>query len=277
MSLTTEVYTTPDGLNLHVKYWTTDDPKAVILLSHGFAEHSGRYAHVADALTKAGYIVVAPDLRGHGQSDGEPRAYARHFSLFVDDFKGVWDQVTAAYPDRPVFALGHSMGGLVAVQFALRHQDRLRGLTVSGAALLPGEGIPKIALTAGKIIARIAPKMPLAALDASDVSRDPQVVDRYDSDPFNYRGKARAGIAAEMFASGEDALKRAGTLTLPVLIMHGAEDRLIPARASQLLYDGVSSKDKTLKIYPVLYHEIFNEPEKEMVFADLIAWLDAHV
>jgi alpha-beta hydrolase superfamily lysophospholipase len=175
-----------------------------------------------------------------------------------------------------MFVLGHSMGGLIAAQFALRYQDQMRGLVTSGAALLPGEDVPPLAVRAGKLLARIAPKMTLVALEATAVSRDPDVVAHYESDPLNYRGKIRAGIGGSMFINGEAVLKQAHTLTLPMLVMHGEADRLIPAQASRLLYERAGSEDKTLKIYPELYHEIFNEPEKAQVLADLVAWLDAH-
>ena len=276
MSHSTESFTTSDGLELHVNTWTVETPKAIVIIAHGLAEHSGRYAHVAATLNNAGYHVVAPDHRSHGNSPGQPRAYVKDTTVFVDDLKVLWDQVAGEYTGLPIFLTGHSLGGLIAAQFALRYQDQMRGLVTSGAGLLPGEDVPPFAVRVGKLLARIAPKMALVALDSAAVSRDPDVVARYNNDPLNYRGKIRAGIGGSLFINGEAVLQQAHTLTLPMLVMHGEADRLIPAQASRLLYERASSTDKTLKIYPELYHEIFNEPEQQQVFADLVAWLDAH-
>ena len=271
-----ESFTTSDGLKLQVNTWTVNNPKAIVFIAHGVAEHSGRYAHVAAALNHAGYQVVAPDHRSHGKSAGQPRAYVRDTTVFVDDLKALWDQVAEQYPGLPMFLVGHSMGGMIAAHFALRYQDRMRGLVTSGAGLLPGESIPWVVIMCARLIAWIAPKMPLAALDIRLISRDPAVVAQNERDPLVYHGKLRAGIGASLLANGAAALRQAHTLTLPMLVLHGEDDRLVPARASRLLYERAASTDKTLKIYPKLYHEIFNEPEKEQVLADLVAWLDAH-
>jgi acylglycerol lipase len=276
MPQTEDTLTTTDGQKLHINQWAIDAPKAVVIIAHGLAEHSGRYAYVAAQLNKAGYSVVAPDHRAHGKSDGEPRACVKDFTVFVDDLNLLWDKSAAEYPDTPMFLVGHSMGGLIATMFALRYQDKMRGLVTSGAGLMAGEGVPKIALLLGKIIAKIAPMLGIAQLESADVSRDPAVVADYDSDPLNYRGKVRAGFATDMLGNGEKVLRNAAKLKLPMLIMHGEGDRLVPPEASKLLYEGSSSDDKTVKIYPELYHEIFNEPEKDTVIADLVVWLDAH-
>lgn len=278
MTHTTETLTSADNIRLHVNHWATDAPKAVVVIAHGLAEHSGRYAYVAEKLNAAGYAVIAPDHRTHGKSGGEPRTFVTTMQPFVDDLNHVWEQTIARqYPDAPVFLVGHSMGGLIAVLFALQYPAKLRGLVTSGTAMLPGESIPGAVVALGKLMGKIAPKLPLAALDSADISRDPDIVARYDSDPLNYRGKVRAGIAGAMFTSGAWALRHAGELQLPLLVMHGESDKLIPNAASRQLYDAAGSADKTLVIYPELYHEIFNEPEKDQVLADLIQWLNKHV
>jgi acylglycerol lipase len=277
MSHTTEKITAADGLELFINTWKAAETKAVVVIAHGLAEHSGRYAHVAENLNAVGYSVVAPDHRGHGQSGGEPRTYVTDMDTYVDDLKLVWDWAVAQYAGLPVFLLGHSMGGLIAVRFALRYQAEMRGLVVSAPALLPGESIPKLVISLGKIIGKIVPKLPMVALDSADVSRDPMVVARYDSDPLNYRGKIRAGMAAAVFLAGEDALRRVDELRLPLLAMHGADDRLVPVEASRLLHDGAGSTDKALKVYAELYHEIFNEPEQDAVLADVVSWLDGQL
>lgn len=120
--------TTLDGLKLYVKEWPVENPKAAVVLVHGYGEHIGRYEYVAAALNRAGYTVSGADHRLHGRSEGFPRAYVTEIDQLVDDLKLVWDKAKAKHPDKPTFMLGHSMGGLVATCFALRHQDEMQGL-----------------------------------------------------------------------------------------------------------------------------------------------------
>lgn len=267
---------TSDGLTLHLRHWPHPTPKGVVVIVHGLGEHIARYEHVAATLNQAGYAAVGVDHRGHGRSGGDPRSYVANFDLYVDDLSLVWKETKNAYPDVPFFMLGHSMGAHIATRFALQNQAQLHGLAISGVAVLPGESIPKIAIQIGNWIGKLAPSLPLAALDSSAVSRDPAVVSAYQNDPLVYHGKLRAGMGLAMLSAGDDTLARASKLTLPLLVMHGESDQLVPKLASQKVYEAASSKDKTLKIYTGLYHEIMNEPEQAQVLGDIIAWLDAH-
>lgn len=275
MPHSTESLTTPDGVQLHVNVWHVDTPKAIVFIAHGLAEHSGRYAHVAAALNAAGYHVVAPDHRAHGNSPGQPRAYVKDTTVFVDDLKALWDHVGGQHPDLPKFLIGHSMGGYIATLFALRYQEEMQVLVTSGAGLMSA-AVPKILGWLLNLVALIIPKVPLIQLDGTAISRDPAVVARYDEDPLNYRGKIPAGTLASMWSNSAVAMKQVHTLKLPMLVMHGEADRLVPAKVSRLLFERAASTDKALKIFPELYHEIFNEPEQEQVIAEMIAWLDAH-
>jgi len=270
-------FETKDGIPLHVQHWTVPNPKGAAVLVHGLAEHSGRYEHVAAALNQAGYAAVTLDHRGHGKSGGNPRVYVTDVDIFVDDLKTLWDTTAAAYPDKPLFMLGHSMGGQVALRFALRYQTHMAGLVTSAVGVLPGESISPFIIAIGKQIARVAPMIKLTALESATISRDAAVVSAYNTDPLVYRDKVRAGMGKALLDGGKDALERAHTLTLPLLILHGGDDRLVPIAASQRLYHNAGSANKTLKIYPQLYHEILNEPEKAQILADVVAWMDAHV
>ena len=264
------------GLMLYWQAWLPEEtPKAVVVLAHGLAEHSGRYAHVAEHLVAHGYAVYALDHRGHGRSQGR-RSQVGRMDYLVDDLHRFAAQVRLDQPGKAYFLLGHSMGGGIALAYAVAYQDELRGLVLSGPAVL-FEAVSPPQAWAVKILSALTPGMPLVALDGTAVSRDPEVVRAYDGDPLNYRGKIPVRTVAEMTRSAEQLKAKLGSLRLPVLLLHGAEDRLVPAKASRLVHDRASSPDKTLRLYEGLYHEVFNEPERDRVLADLSGWLDRHL
>lgn len=270
-----QTLTLPDGLKLYARQWHLENPKAAIVIVHGLGEHIGRYQHVAEALNAAGYAVVGQDHRGHGKSEGQPRAYAAQLDLLVDDLEPLWNATEQEYKGKPLLMIGHSMGGLLATRFSLRHQEKMGGLITSGVGLLPGASIPKAAIMIGKWLGQIAPQLSLTSLDSKTVSRDPAVVSAYENDPLVFHGKLKAGFGLSLLRAGEDTLARAATLKLSMLIMHGEFDQLVNVEASHRLYAASGSADKTLKIYEGMYHEIFNEPEKASILVDVIRWLDS--
>lgn len=274
----TEYISASDGTKLYVQHWKPNRSpiKAVILLVHGIAEHLGRYKHVADLLVENGYAVSGMDLRGHGSSEGQPRVYVDDFHIFVEDVELLRQQLVGMMPKLPVFLLGHSMGGLISVLYALKYQQHLAGLVTSGAALSLGNAIPKAVIMVGKVLARVLPKIPVEKLDASTISKDQAVIQAYKADSLVYQGKVRARMGIGLIEAGEYALERVETLTLPLLIMHGAEDQATSPESSRLFYNRAGSSDKMLKLYDGLKHEIFNEPEQDMVLMDMLAWLDQH-
>lgn len=263
------------GVALAWQAWLPDDdPKAVVILSHGLAEHSGRYAHVAACLVRHGYGVYALDHRGHGRSQGR-RAQIDRMAYVVEDLHTFVGLVRSEQPAKPQFLLGHSVGGAVAVNYALEHPDELAGLVLSAPAVVI-ENAPAVQVRVGKILSAIAPGFPLLALDGTAVSRDTAVVHAYDTDPLNYRGKIPVRTLAELVDTAEQVPDRLGDLRLPILLLQGTADRLVPLSASRLVHDRVSSPDRTLRLYEGLYHEVFNEPERDQVLADLCDWLERH-
>lgn len=263
------------GVVLAWRAWLPDqDPKAVVILSHGLAEHSGRYAHVAACLVGHGYAVYALDHRGHGLSQGR-RAQIDRMTYVIDDLHALVGLVRSEQPARPLFLLGHSVGGAVAVNYALEHTDELAGLVLSAPAVVIENASP-VQVRVGKILSTLAPGFPLLALDGTAVSRDPAVVHAYDTDPLNYRGKIPVRTLAELVGAAEQLPDRLGALRLPILLLQGTADRLVPLSASRLVHDRVSSPDRTLRLYEGLYHEVFNEPERDQVLADLCDWLERH-
>jgi alpha-beta hydrolase superfamily lysophospholipase len=265
--------TTSDGLRLFHQAWTPDgDPATAVMLIHGLAEHSGRYAHVAATLVEAGCAVHALDLRGHGRSQGK-RSYVKSYDDFMGDLVVFRRHVESAHPGRPLIVLGHSMGGNLAVGHVLDHQDGVAGLALSGAALKIGDDFSAAQIKIFKVMARIAPGFRPQALSAAAISRDPAVVQAYLDDPLVYNGKIAAGLGAALFDAIERFPARYRELRMPVLIMHGTEDQLADIGGSRALEAGAVNADVTVHYYDGLYHEIFNEPEHAQVLGDLVAWI----
>lgn len=269
-----EQFVARDGRRLFARWWAPDGAaKATLVIVHGYAEHSGRYQHVAEYLTARGYAVEALDLRGHGRSDG-PRASVRSVDEYHDDVTVFLARVRKRRPDSPIFVLGHSMGGSIVVIAVIRDLLDVAGVILSGAGLRAKQETPRVVQQLVRLIAWLFPRLPLRKLAAADVSRDPEVVARYEGDSLVYRGGMPAGTIAALISAGKETARRMEEFSLPVLIMHGMEDALTAPEGSRELYDRASAADKTLKLYDGLYHEILNEPEKEQVLTDLVAWLD---
>lgn len=265
------------GASLHVTHWLPDGlPKAVVLLAHGYAEHAGRYEHVAERLTDAGYAVYAVDHWGHGQSDGTS-GYVPRFSAFTDGMAELLTLVEVNHGDVPRLLLGHSMGGLISTLFLIERQAAFVGAALSGPAIVPGAPPSRFTVWISRFLSRFFPRLGVLSLDANGVSRDPAVVAAYLADPLVYTGKIGARLGKEFMDAMAAAQAGAPKITLPILFQHGEKDSLASVAGSQYLFDHVASADKTLKIYPGLFHEIYNEPEQDAVLDDLIGWFDAHV
>ncbi|MFQ5592682.1 MAG: alpha/beta hydrolase, partial [Anaerolineae bacterium] len=262
------------NLEIFYQHWRPEsEPRAVLVIVHGLAEHSGRYQHVAEYFVGRGYAVYALDHHGHGRSGGE-RVHVDRFDDFVVDLRTLVDLVQRQETGRGVFLIGHSMGGVIATLFAAQHGDTLQGLILSGSSVRVSGGVSPVLVKISQLLSVLAPKLGVTPLDAASVSRDPDVVTRYDSDPLNYRGRVRARMGAELLQAGNTVLANLHKITVPILIMHAGADQLADPEGSRQIYEGVSSTDKTLKIYDGLYHEIFNEPEKAQVLADVAGWLE---
>lgn len=267
---------TVDGISLFERTWLLDEPKGIIVICHGIAEHSGRYDHVARSLCIAGYGVVSFDLRGHGKSSGK-RNYIDRFSDYLDDLGETLDRVNKTYPNTSIFLMGHSMGGGIATLFAMERAPKVSGLLLSAPSAKVSEDLSPFLQKISGVLSALVPGLPAIKLDNSFISKDPKVMEAYDNDPLNYRKGILARTAAEVLESTKKISDGCGAIDLPILIMHGTEDKLADMSGSEMLYEKVSSEDKTLKLYEGLYHEILNEPEQDMVKADIIDWLDRHV
>ncbi|HYM14242.1 MAG TPA: alpha/beta hydrolase [Dehalococcoidia bacterium] len=273
MRHSTGTFESVDGHPMFEQHWLPDGPaRADLVIVHGYAEHSGRYEHVGAYFAERGVAVRAYDLRGHGCSGGE-RVLVRSFDEHLEDLEtfiaGVRD------PDRPLFLLGHSMGGGIVALHAAERRPDVRGVLLSGAVLSRPGGLRGLIAGVLVLAGRAFPKWKLGKLDAATVSRDPAVVAKYDADPLVYRDGMYAGTLSAMMRAVGRIRKRVARIDRPLLIMHGTADALVSPDGSRWLYAHAGSRDKTLKLYDGLYHEILNEPEQREVMGDIAAWMDA--
>ncbi len=266
------------GVRIVYDVWEPDDedPRGVVVLCHGYAEHARRYDHVAQRFGESGLAVYALDLRGHGRSGGK-RVYLRNISEYTEDFHTLLGIAAAEYPELKIVVLGHSMGGGVVFAYGVEHPDDYAAMVLSGPAVAAQDGVSPVMVFVAKALGQILPGLPVEQLPTDAVSRDPDVVAAYNADPMVHHGKLPAGIARALIGVGETMPARAPALTSPLLIVHGEQDKLIPVQGSRHLMECVGSQDKHLTVYPELYHEVFNEPERAAVLDDVASWIEARL
>jgi alpha-beta hydrolase superfamily lysophospholipase len=266
-----------DGLLLTRQAWRPEGaPAAVLAVVHGYGEHGGRYRGLAEDMAARGYAVHVYDLRGHGRSGGR-RGHLGRFTDYLDDTAVYLDAVREEHPGRPLYLLGHSLGGLIATAYVEdRPADALAGLILSSPFLRLGMPVPPLRLHVARLLSLIAPAVNVGnTIDPSALSHDREVVRVYDTDPLNHH-VATARWAAEALAAQSAALSAAAGIRLPFLLLYGDADAVADPQAARELYERVASPDKTVHCYEDFYHEIFNETGRAAVFADLAAWLEAH-
>jgi acylglycerol lipase len=262
------------GVEIYWQAWLPDGaPRATIVLAHGASEHSGRYAWTGEQLSARGYAVYAIDHRGHGKSAGG-RAVIDRMDNAVEDLHTLVERARGAHPGRPLVLLGHSMGGCVALAYTEVHEDALDALVLSGPLAVLEAASPAQRIV-GRVLSAVAPSLGVVAIDSTAVSRDPQVVADYDEDPLNYHGKLPARTVTELAKAIEGFPEAVTRFRLPLLVMHGTADRLVPIAGGEMVAERAGSEDKTFKRYDGLFHEILNEPERQQVLNDLADWLDA--
>jgi len=247
--------------NIYYQYWLPEGrPKAILLVAHGYAEHSSRYLNVVNHFVPKGFAVYALDHRGHGRSDGE-RVNVDSFQDYIKDLKTYFDMVRKENPKEKIFLIGHSMGSIISLLYTIEYQKELSGLVTSGGGLSKPTDPPMP-----------RPK-PGEGLSTAMLSRDPAVIKAYEQDPLVYHGPVPTGFA--MFKELSNLYDTVTKIKLPVLVMagNGGPD----GARSRVLHERIASKDKTLKLYEGLLHEIFNEPEYPQVMADMEKWLTAHI
>jgi len=264
-------------VSLYYQVWLPEgEVRAVLLIVHGLGEHSGRYMNLVSRFVPLGYAVYGIDHVGHGRSEGR-RLYVERFVDYTESLKTYSDMVRCWQPDKPVFLVGHSMGGLIGALHLIAHQEELTGAVLSGPAVKAPGNISAAIIFVGRVLSVLFPRVGLVPpVDAEGVSRDPAVVEAYLADPLVCRGKMTARLGAEILGAMERVGVEANRITLPVLILQGGADRLVDPSGAQMLYEKVASSDKKLVVYEGFFHEVFNEPQHDRVLTDVEQWLEGH-
>ncbi len=262
-----------DGTPIFAREWEPRGPlRAVVVLIHGLGEHSGRYAHVARVMTDAGYAVLAPDLRGHGCSEGK-RGHIPSYDVAADDIQQALGEASTRHPGVPQFLYGHSLGGALVLYTVLKHQPAVRGVIVTSPGLAPGSPIAGIKLAAAKIFSKLAPSMTLAnGLDTDNLSHDPSIKPAYLADRYVHP-LISARLAMELIKNGTWIQCQKGEFPLPLLLLQGTDDHLVDPAATRRFAAGLTG-DVTYKEWEGWYHELHNESEKEQVLRVMVDWLD---
>lgn len=265
------------GVRIVYDVWTPETaPRAVLVLSHGLGEYARRYDHVAKRFGEAGLVTYALDHRGHGRSGGK-RVLVRDIHEYTADFDTLVGIATREHHGLKCIVLGHSMGGGIVFAYGVERPDNYDLMVLSGPAVAAQDQVSPLLALAAKVLGAVVPGLPAQELDVDAISRDPAVVAAYKEDPLVYHGKVPAGIGRALLLVGETMPQRAPALTAPLLVVHGEQDRLISVAGSRRLVECVGSTDVELKIYPGLYHEVFNEPEREQVLDDVVSWITARL
>lgn len=266
------------GAPLDAKSFDTEGQtrRGRIIIMHGYGEHSSRYAHVAVALVRAGYDVMAFDARGHGHSGGK-EAHVSVYDEYVLDLEQALDVMEETWGDErgPLDVVGHSNGGLIALRHALRRPDRVRAFVVTSPFCGFKVKVPAWKSSAGKVMSRVWPSFGLPSeLPPSDLTHREDVIKQYANDPLN-RSIATSRWFTETKSAQRDLLERAGKITHPLLMLVGGADRIADPSAAQNVYHALGSSERELEVYETLYHEILNEVEWEDVMRRMLAWIEA--
>ncbi len=265
---------TADGLTLRGWHWARPSPRGVVVIAHGFGEHGGCYRHVAEALGPALDVdLVAPDLRGHGRSPGR-RGVVRRYEDLVEDLGSALDWVGIERPGLPLFLLGHSNGGLVALRLAIGGRPDVSGLILSNPSLKIAARVPAYKLALGRFLLRFAPGVTLGGrIEPDQMTRDPAMQRAHYDDPLRH-SRISAPLYFGMAEGGAVVLDSASALLLPVLMLLGGSDPVIDPEITRRFFEQLANPDKTLHLYPGMLHEPFNELGRQNVLADVQSWLE---
>jgi alpha-beta hydrolase superfamily lysophospholipase len=271
------VWTSQDGLEMYAQSWEPEDasPKAVVCLVHGLGEHSGRYAHVGQTLADAGFTLAGFDLRGHGKSGG-PRGHIPSFDAYMDDIAAFQKQIDERYSDTPCFLYGHSLGGILVLNYVLRRKPDFKGVISTGAGLRTSLEEQTVKVMMARLLGTLMPGVAIpSGLDPTTISRSPEVVDAYVNDPLVH-DKMTFGFGKIMLSVIPWTFEHAHEFSLPLLMIHGKDDKLGYPRGSEE-FASLVKQDCTLKLWDGMYHEIHNEPDQNEVLAFMIDWMNSQL
>lgn len=270
-------FRTFDGIELFRREWRPEsEARAVVAIVHGVGEHSGRFEYVAEHMTARGFVVRGFDHRGHGRSPGR-RAHVDEWADYRKDVRAFLESIDQGDSDKPLFLMGHSMGGLIALDYVLRQPDGLTGAIASAPALEPADMAGPILLGLVRVLSRVWPRFPLSQrLDPTLLSNDPEAVEAYRNDPLVHL-RATPRWVTEIFSAIEWVNAHADDMRLPLLMLHGEDDPICKVEGSKQFFDRVTYPDKTLHLYPNTRHEPHQDLCREQVLKDMINWLGMHL
>ena len=263
------------GTKIATRSWQpAGDPRAVMVLVHGFNAHSGYMIWPGEQFSANGFATYALDLRGRGKSEGE-RFYIDNFSEYLDDVDGLVNIARSENPGLPIYMLGHSAGGVIASSYVFDHQPEIAGLICESFAL--DVGLPDVAEIVLKGISYITPHLHVFTLKNEIFSRDPEAVAAMNNDPLIKDESQPATTSYALVKAAHDLRKNMPKFTTPVFIIHGTDDKATRPQGSQDFYDTVGSSDRTLKLYEGHYHDLLNDIDKEIVMKDILEWLNERI
>lgn len=246
-----------------------ETPKAIVVFVHGLGEHLGRYNYLTEKFNNNGFSVYRFDHRGHGHSAGA-RAFYEDYNEIIDDVNFIVELAKSENPSLPLYLLGHSMGGYAVACYGVKYPDRVHGIIMSGGLTRDKGGLITSLPT------DLNPIMYLPNGLGSVVSRDEEIVKAYSEDPLVLK-EISVGLYYALSKGLSWLIEHTPSFKYPVLILHGGDDRIVSWEDSKEFYESIASEDKELKIYDVLFHEIFNDPEKDEVIQDVLNWINARL
>lgn len=268
-------FKTGSGLELYAQQWLPDSAiRARLVLLHGFGDHSSRYAHVAAHLNAAGVAVHTYDQRGHGKSPGR-RAFISRFDDLLEDLDAFLAWSAKDLEGAPLFFMGHSMGGMVLTRHAQTRTLDAAGLVFSSPFLGFPDDVPKVLLKLASVLSAVLPGLPVGGVDNRGLSRVAEVVSAADADPLAFHGRVAARTGAQFYETIQAAEKAYPAITLPALVLHGEADRVVPCAGGVRLFEGLGAADKTLRLFPGGYHELWNDLDQESFLREVTGWICA--
>lgn len=256
------------------QYWQPQIAKGVVLILHGLGEHSGRFTHIAEALTKNNFGVIAFDHFGHGKTSGK-RGHNPGYEIVLDSIEQFIDKTETIFGGLPIFLYGHSMGGNAIINYILSRKHTLKGAIATSPFLKLAFEPPKWKITLGKVFQKIAPSITLGnEIDASFISRDKDELEKYKTDPLVH-AKVSPNFSLSFMEKGVWAIENASKLEIPMFLAHGTDDKLISYKGSE---EFAANSDKVLlKLYKNGYHELQNDICKDELINDILSWLSYQV
>jgi acylglycerol lipase len=268
------------NVSLFMRAWVPESPRRAIVVVHGVGEHSGRYEVFGDWFARSGAAVYSFDLRGHGRSGG-PRGHADCFDDYLNDLEIFLQIVREAWADLPLCLVGHSMGGLVVAASAVDRNPDVTCIATSGAALMVSPAFSRTKVRLARFVRSFAPSLSFeSGIDHKMLSSIDEVVEKYGRDELVH-GRVSTSLAVALFDTIERVRLGGKKVARPMLLMHGALDRICPPEGSDAFYRSLAGAAKEagapraeLRIYSRSLHEIFLDVESEIVFSDLLHWIE---